>query len=399
MSQPEEPKGANPPAGDSTPGGAAANVHPPKEETVPSSPEPSEPRDYYNEDPYAYTYDAYGEYQTEAPKMEPAEAEEAAPPVAAGSGSGGGEPPAPVAESKPDEEEDEEEEMLRMSFLEHLEELRSRIIKALIGVGVAFFACLVFANDLWRAVSAPAADALRQLGYEPNLAQITPMDAFMTIWVKLPMLAALFVASPWVLYQAWAFVAPGLYRRERRWAAPFILSSAGLFILGGLFGYFVAFRYGLTFLLGIGKDINVKPVINLTEYFDLFVNVMLGIGLVFEMPVIIFFLTLLRLASPGFLLRNSRYAILIITVIAAIITPTPDIFNLMLFTVPMSLLYFVGVFAGFLLVMHRENRRIPWKKILGIGGAVLLVACAVAYYVLILKLGYHLIWRWPFFVK
>jgi sec-independent protein translocase protein TatC len=225
------------------------------------------------------------------------------------------------------------------------------------------------------------------------------MDAFMTIWVKLPMLAALFVASPWVLYQVWAFVAPGLYRRERRWAAPFILTSAGLFILGGLFGYFVAFRYGLTFLLGIGKDINVKPVINLTEYFDLFVNVMLGIGLVFEMPVIIFFLTLLRLASPGFLLRNSRYAILIITVIAAVITPTPDIFNLMLFTVPMCLLYFVGVFAGFILVMHREQRQIPWKKIAGITAAVLLVAIGAAYYFLILKLGYHIIWRWPFLVK
>jgi len=393
MSQPEEPKGANPPQGETPSSAEAADVQPPKEETVPSSSESSEARDFYNEDPYAYNYDAYGEYQTaaEPPPAEP-------PPAAvAASGSGGGEPPAPVPETGT-EEEDEEEGMLRMSFLEHLEELRARIIKALIGVGVAFLGCLIFANDLWLAVSAPAADALRQLGYEPNLAQITPMDAFMTIWVKLPMLAALFIASPWVLYQAWAFVAPGLYRRERRWAAPFILSSAGLFILGGLFGYFVAFRYGLTFLLGIGKDINVKPVINLTEYFDLFVNVMLGIGLVFEMPVIIFFLTLLRLASPSFLLRNSRYAILIITIIAAIITPTPDIFNLMLFTVPMCLLYFVGVFAGFLLVMHREERRIPWAKILGIAALVLALAGGGLAYFLI-KYGYHWVWKWPFLVK
>src|SRR5262249_49854844 len=151
-----------------------------------------------------------------------------------------------------------------MSFLEHLEELRSRIIKALVGLAVAFIVSIIFANDLWRIVSAPATVALAHLGFQTKLAQITPMETFSTVWVKLPMLASIFAASPWVLFQVWAFIAPGLYKKERKWAVPFVICSAGLFILGGLFAYFVAFRYGLEFLLGIGRDINIQPVVSIT---------------------------------------------------------------------------------------------------------------------------------------
>src|SRR5260370_42444434 len=114
-----------------------------------------------------------------------------------------------------------------------------------------------------------------------------------------------------------------------------------MLISGGLFPYFLAFRYGLEFPLGIGMSNNVRPVVTITEYFDLFVNVTLGVGLVFELPVLIFFLTLLRLASPRFLFRHSRYAILAIVIIAAIVTPTPYVFNLMLFAIPIVLLSFV----------------------------------------------------------
>ena len=188
------------------------------------------------------------------------------------------------------------------------------------------------------------------------------MEGFSIIWVKLPLLCSVFLASPWILYQAVAFIAPGLYQKERRWAIPGILSTAGLFIGGGLFAYFLAFRFGLEFLLGIGMMNGVQPVVTITEYFDLFVDVTLGVGLVFEMPVLIFFLTLIRLASPRFLLRHSRYAILAIVIIAAIVTPTPDVFNLMLFAVPMTLLYFVGVFAGYLLVLRREGRALPVEE-------------------------------------
>ncbi|MBV8731551.1 MAG: twin-arginine translocase subunit TatC [Acidobacteriia bacterium] len=286
--------------------------------------------------------------------------------------------------------------MLRMSFLEHLEELRSRIIKILIGVGVAFVLSLTFAGPLWKVIAAPAVQALTNLHVNPpELVAITPMEQFNTIWVKIPLLCAAFLSSPWVLYQVWAFIAPGLYRKERRWAVPFILCSAGLFILGGLFAYYVAFRYGLTFLLGIGMGNYVRPMVSISTYSDMFVNVILGVGLVFELPVLIFFLTLLRIVNPHFLLTHSRYAILGIFILAAVITPTPDAFNMMLFATPMCLLFFVGIFASYLLVLSREGRRFPWRKVFLPIILVLLVLTGVLA-LAITKYGFHLVPHWPF---
>jgi len=288
--------------------------------------------------------------------------------------------------------------MLRMSFMEHLEELRSRIINALYGLVVAFVASLIYAGQLWDNISEPAVVALKHLKVEPpQLAQLTPMESFSIIWVKLPLLCSVFIASPWIVYQVWAFISPGLYKKERRWALPFVLLTAGLFITGGLFAYFLAFRYGLEFLLGIGMSNNVRPVVSITEYFDLFVNVTLGVGLVFELPVLIFMLTLLRILSPRFLMRHSRYAILIIVIAAAIITPTPDVFNLMMFAIPMCALYFVGVFFSYLLVLKREGRQFPWKKALPIiFGALLLIGGAFA---AIIYFHLHFVRHWPFLTK
>jgi sec-independent protein translocase protein TatC len=382
MPAPDDPTGALPPD----------SKVPPANEPSELSETPYEYDSYYphsNEDPYS----SGGEMAPAAPA-----AEENPPATEAAAGGGGGEPPPkdPEPEEEPDHDEDG---MLRMSFLEHLDELRTRIIRSLAGVGVAFALSLFFANQLWLIVSAPAVDALKQIGMaDPRLAQIAPMEVFNIVWVKLPILTAIFLASPWVLYQVWGFIAPGLYKKERRWSAPFVISSAGLFILGGFFAYFVAFRFGLVFLLGIGRDIRIMPVVSVTEYFDLFVNVTLGVGLVFELPVLIFFLTLLRIVTPGFLVRNSRYAILIIVIIAAIVTPTPDVFNLMLFAVPMCLLYFVGIFAGYLLVLSREGKRFPWRVVLYVL-LVLLTVLAGAAYLAITKYGYKLVLYWPFVTK
>ena len=288
--------------------------------------------------------------------------------------------------------------MLRMSFLEHLEELRSRLIRMVMGIGVAFVLALTFTDRLWDFVRQPAAQALKTLGYTPNLVVITPMEAFNIIWVKLPIYCALFLASPWILYQVWAFISPGLYRRERRWAMPFIMGSAGLFILGGVFAYFVAFRYGLTFLLSIGRGNGVMPMVSLSEYFDLFVNVTLGVALIFELPVLIFFLTLLRIVSPSFLLNHSRYAILIIFIVAAIVTPTPDVFNLMLFATPMCLLFFIGIFASYLLVLNREGRQFPWGTVLTIVTVVLLLLAGMLY-LAITRYGVKVVPHWPFLTR
>jgi len=117
-------------------------------------------------------------------------------------------------------ENPEEDGMLRMSFLEHLEELRSRILKALAGVAVAFLLSTWFGEEIWRVVALPAMTALQSLGYAQRLVFTTPTEAFVTVYFKMPVLASLFLASPWVLFQVWAFLSPGLYRHERRWGGP-----------------------------------------------------------------------------------------------------------------------------------------------------------------------------------
>jgi sec-independent protein translocase protein TatC len=341
---------------------------------------------YTVDDPYDYSSDPYSEpYTPQAGGADVPAAVAAEPP-----------PPTPPSETPAAEDDDDDEGMVRMSFLEHLEELRSRIIKGLAGLGVAFLVCLYFSERLWGIVQEPAAAALRSLGYtDAALVFTSPMESFTIIWIKLPLLVSVFVASPWILYQTWAFIAPGLYKKERRLAGPFVVSTAGLFFLGGIFAYFIAFRFGLKFLLGIGKDVGVRPMITITDYFDIFVNVMLGVGVVFELPVLIFFLTLLRIASPRFLLAHSRYAILGIVILAAVITPTPDVFNLMLFSVPMVVLYFIGIFASFILVMNREGKKFPWPMVLGIV-ALVAVLIAGALYVAVTRLGYHWLTTWPF---
>jgi len=307
-------------------------------------------------------------------------------------------PQPPPPPEPPDEDEDEEEGMARMSFLEHLEELRSRLLKALGGMGVAFAICLCLGPQLWEIIRKPAKTALEHLHQPSDLVLINPMDSFQIIWMKIPLLCAIFVSSPWVLYQVWAFIAPGLYKREKRWAAPFVISSSLLFILGGLFAYFVAFRYGLEFLLGLGIGSGIRPGVDMSLYYDLFVDVMLGVGVIFEIPVMLFLLTLIRVASPAFLVRHSRYAILAIVVLAAVITPTGDVFNLTLFATPMIILFYIGIFASYLLVLNRENRKFPWRtfamwSVVGLLALAALAVGALLYY------GYHFVPHWPIFVK
>lgn len=382
MDSSEEKKGTG------VPEGSSPSSNPP--EDTPAA------QDSY--DPYAYPDDSYP-YEDSAPSSSTTAVSEPAAVVPAAPGGGATSPPPSPPSDESEEEDSDDDGMLRMSFLEHLDELRRRIFNMLYGVGVSFALSLTFSKQLWDVVRAPAVAALKSLGIDPPvLAQITPMEAFNVIWIKLPMLTAVFLASPWVLYQVWSFIAPGLYKRERRWAAPFVICSAGLFIAGGLFAYFVAFRFGLTFLLGIGRDAGIRPLVSVSEYFDLFVNVTLGVGVVFELPVLIFFLTLLRVVSPSFLLQHSRYAILGIVILAAVITPTPDVFNLMIFAVPMCILFFIGLFASYLLVLNRENKRFPWRKLL-IPFLILVLLLLGLGYVAIVRYEYHLVPQWPFFSR
>jgi sec-independent protein translocase protein TatC len=248
-----------------------------------------------------------------------------------------------------------------MPLIGHLTELRSRIIRSLAGVAVAYAVSLTFTSPLWEFVCRPAAQALTAAGYPPILYLIDPMDAFNIIWFKLPVVVAVFLSAPWVLYQVWAFIAPGLYRHERRWAAPFVVSSAALFIAGGTFAYFILFRYGLTFLLEIGHEQGAGSMVSMERYFGLFVNVVLGVGIMFELPMLIFLLTVLGIVTPKLLIRNSRYAVLAIFLLAAVITPTSDVVNLTLLAGPMCALFALGVCASWLYTRNREGHPFPWK--------------------------------------
>jgi sec-independent protein translocase protein TatC len=396
MNSSEEQKGTAVPREGRTPTpGHSGSSAPTDPVTAKNSVEAAESLDTY-EDGYPHEPEPSAPAAPAAPPPSPT----AVATVSRRPGGGGKTPPPPPSGGNGGGGDDEGDDgMLRMSFLGHLEELRSRIIRSLMGVAVAFMVSLIYTNALWDFVCQPAVSALKTLGYkEQNLVQIEPMEAFNVIWFKLPVLCAIFLASPWVLYQVWAFISPGLYRHERKWAAPFVLGTAGLFITGGIFAYFVVFRYGLTFLLSIGQGNHVVAMVSITEYFNLFVNVTLGVGLVFELPVIIFLLILLRIVTPSFLINHSRYAILAIFIIAAIVTPTPDVFNLMLFATPMCLLFYIGIFAGYLLVLHRENRRFPWRKTMTIVIPVLLLL-ALVLYLSITKYGMKLVPHWPFLTR
>jgi sec-independent protein translocase protein TatC len=165
-------------------------------------------------------------------------------------------------------------------------------------------------------------------------------DAFL-LYVKVALLAAVFVSAPVILYHVWQFVRPGLYRQERRYAFGFILFGTVLFLAGGAFAYYVAFPFAVEFLLGVGQEFELS--ITGASYLSFLMTVILGMALMFELPVVILFLSRVGVVTPGFLMRHFRWAVLGTFVLAAIVTPTPDVFNLCLFAVPTLLLYLLGV--------------------------------------------------------
>src|ERR1039458_8514283 len=231
MNPSDEQKGTSvPPAGEvSSPGSVHAGA-PDRAESREPAVQPADPQDSYED---GYPHEPEPAPPAPAPPPAPVQAIATLP---RRQGGGGKTPPPPPPPSGGDGDDEDDEGMLRMSFLGHLEELRTRIIRALMGVAVAFVLSLTYCSQLWDFVCQPAVAALKTLGYkEQNLVQIEPMEAFNIIWFKLPVLCAIFLAAPWILYQVWAFIAPGLYKRERRWAAPFVLGAGGLFIFGGFF--------------------------------------------------------------------------------------------------------------------------------------------------------------------
>jgi sec-independent protein translocase protein TatC len=245
------------------------------------------------------------------------------------------------------------EEKGKMSFLDHLEELRSRIINSVIAAVVGFFLSWAFREELYAAIAWPITSVMRELNMPDKLVYTTPTGVF-TLYVQMCLVAGLILAMPYLLYQVWGFISPGLYPRERRYAIPFIFLCSVLFLSGAAFAYRVAFPATLRFLLEFSKQFTAMITVN--EYFSLAIMIILGLALVFELPVLILFLTLLRIVTPGFLLSNFRYALLLIFLLSAIITPTPDVPTMMLFAAPLTGLYFLGIGMSYVVVKLRKQR-------------------------------------------
>ena len=244
-----------------------------------------------------------------------------------------------------------------MSFLQHLEELRMRIIRALLAVGVGFCACWYYAERIFGYMQKPIMTALSNHHLETKLVYLSPTEPF-NMYLKVGFIAGLFVASPFVLYQLWAFVAPGLYKHEKRYVMPFMFFSVGLFLAGGYFGYRLVYPAALDFLIGYGAQFS--PMITIGEYTDLFLTIIIGLGVIFEMPILVFFLSLMGVISAGWMWRNLRYSILVIFIIAAIVTPTTDIMNMCIFAAPMVVLYVVSILIAYL--FHPTRRKAIEEK-------------------------------------
>jgi len=249
------------------------------------------------------------------------------------------------------------EKMPAMGFLEHLEELRKRIIYSLIAVGLGFFACWGYAENIYSIMQRPIMEALHKNGLSEKLVYLNPTEPF-NLYLKVGFLAGLFVASPFVLYQVWLFISPGLYRNEKRYVVPFMFSTVGLFLAGGYFGYKLVYPQALEFLIGYGKQF--QPMITIGEYTDLFLTIIIGMGVIFELPILVFFLSLMGIVTAAWMWRNLRYSILVIFIIAAILTPTTDIMNMCIFAAPMVALYVASI--GIAWLVHPSQRRARRSK-------------------------------------
>lgn len=188
---------------------------------------------------------------------------------------------------------------------------------------------------------------------EDQLVVPTVQGAF-NLYIKVSFYAAVFFAVPFLLVQTWGFVAPGLYPHEKKYASPVIIMASLFFLLGCAFAYYIAFPRAANFLLGVATGGNLRPLVNADDYFDLIIIIMLGLGVVFEIPTITFFTSRLGLVSPQMLLKVWRYAIIIIFIVAAVLSPTTDVPNLLVFAAPMMILYFLSV--GIAWMFHRRRQ-------------------------------------------
>jgi sec-independent protein translocase protein TatC len=241
-----------------------------------------------------------------------------------------------------DGSEEPDHELEKMSFLDHLEELRKRLLISFVAVFVAFLVCWSFAEQIFEKLQLPLAQYLPpgdSLAY-------TRLTAPFFLYMKVAFFAGLFLAAPVILWQIWQFISPGLYRKEKRYALPFIIFGALFFVAGGYFGYRYLLPSTCAFFVETGK--NFKQVVTVDDYFSFASLIILAAGIVFETPIFVFFLARIGIVTPAFLLQKFKYAVVFAFIFSAVITPTPDMVTQLALAIPMILLYLLGVAVAFL---------------------------------------------------
>lgn len=224
-----------------------------------------------------------------------------------------------------------------MSFFDHLGELRKRLFYSIISILVFFIAAWPFKEEVYNWLAQPVKQFLPE---GKKLAFTSLTDPFM-MYIKISFIAGLFVAVPFIFYQLWLFISPALYNKEKKMVFPFVFFTTFFFLLGGAFGYYYVFPWACKFFLEVGQDF--EAIITVSEYFTLVFRVLLGIAVVFELPVLVFLLAKMGIVSSRFLIKYFKYAVLLIFILAAVITPTPDVVTQSLFAGPMFLLYLLSI--------------------------------------------------------
>jgi sec-independent protein translocase protein TatC len=239
----------------------------------------------------------------------------------------------------------------KMSFLDHLDELRKRLIWAIGAVGAGFLVALFFIDRIFGFIMKPLAATLPPGG---KMIYTEPTEAFM-LQLKVAALAGLLLAAPAVMLQLWLFIAPGLYKREKRMALPFVVSSSVLFLAGAAFNHYAVFPIAFAFL-GSFRTSYMEFLPRISPVFSLYAQLAVAFGLIFQMPVLVFTLARLGLVTAGFLWRNTKYAVLIIFIISAVVTPTSDVVTQTLMAAPMIVLYAVSIIIAAMFGKKRRAR-------------------------------------------
>jgi|TARA_B000000460_G_scaffold239468_1_gene204110 sec-independent protein translocase protein TatC len=257
-------------------------------------------------------------------------------------------PPGELAALPPgDADPDDNSSAGRMSFLDHLDELRKRLVRTVLGILAGFLIAFGFIKYIFEFIMVPLQQVLPEGG---KLVYTEPAEAFF-LYMKIAALAGLVLATPFTLTQVWLFISPGLFKHEKRFAIPFVVFSTMFFIVGALFSHYAVFPLAWKFFAGFSTDyMEFLPKIG--PVFSLYVKMLLAMGIVFQLPTLIFFLARLGLVTPKFLIKNTKYAILIIFIIAAILTPSADPVTQTAMAVPMIMLYGLSI-----LIAHVFRKR------------------------------------------